>query len=331
MKKINIALLAGGDSPERVVSVKSAAEVAKSLDKEKYNVFLIDIRGSDWHYESACGTKWQVDKNDFTLTIDGRKHILDYALILIHGTPGEDGKLQGYFEVMNIPFSSCGMVSSVITFDKMACKRAVADTGGINLAKEIFIRREDTTDPARMAAELGLPMFIKPNASGSSFGVTKVKKQEDILQAVENAFLEGDAVLAEEFIEGREVACGILITKEKEYIFPVTEIISKKDFFDFEAKYTPGASDEITPADIDETTLVKLKAMTRAAYIACGCRGVVRVDFIVRKDGMPYMIEVNTVPGMSSGSIVPQQAACAGLTLGQLFDLVIRDTYFERK
>lgn len=330
MDKMNIALLAGGDSSERVVSVKSAAQVRESLDKDKYNVFLVDLAGSDWHYDSPDGRRWQVDKNDFSLTVDSTKHMLDYALILIHGTPGEDGKLQGYLEMMGIPFSSCGMVSSVITFDKLACKRAVAGTG-INLAREIFIKKGDAVDAKKMVAELGLPMFIKPNASGSSFGVTKVKKEEDILQAVENAFLESDAVLAEEFIEGREMGCGILITKEKEYILPVTEIISKKDFFDFEAKYTPGASEEITPADIDAATLKQLNDMTRAAYIACGCRGVVRIDFIVRADGTPYMIEVNSVPGMSGGSIVPQQAAHAGMTLGQLFDIVIRDTYFKRK
>lgn len=330
MKKINIALIAGGDSSERVVSIRSAAQVAGSLDKSKYDVFLIDLAGSDWHYESQDGRHWQVDKNDFSLTVEGVKYILDYALILIHGTPGEDGKLQGYLEMMNIPFSSCGMVSSVITFDKLACKRAVAGTG-INLAKEIFIKKGDVVDAAKMVEELGLPMFIKPNASGSSFGVTKVKKEEDILQAVKDAFLESDAVLAEEFIEGREMGCGILITKEKEYILPVTEIISKKDFFDYEAKYTPGVSDEITPADIDPETLAQLNKMTKDAYLACGCRGVVRIDFIVRKDGTPYMIEVNSIPGMSDGSIVPQQAAHAGMTLGELFDIVIRDTYFERK
>lgn len=326
MKKLNIALLAGGDSSEREISLQSAAQIGQALDRTKYNVMLVDIHGRSWTVTDASGAEWQVDKNDFSVTVDGAKAVFDYALILIHGTPGEDGRLQAYLDMMSVPYSSCGMVSSVITFDKQACKRAVAGTG-VNLAREVFIRRGDKVDPAAMVAQLGLPMFIKPNASGSSFGVTKVKTEAEIIPAIEAALAESDAVLAEEFVDGREMGCGVLITKDKEYIFPITEIVSKKEFFDYEAKYTPGCSDEITPADIPAETVEELNCMTRLAYKACDCRGIVRIDFIVRRDGTPVMIEINSIPGMSAGSIVPKQAACMGISLGELFDIVIEDTY----
>ncbi len=329
MNKINIALLAGGDSSEREIALQSAARVAASLDTAKYDIYLIDVHGLSWEYTDPEGAGWQVDKNDFSLTVDGRKIVLDYALILIHGTPGEDGKMQGYLEMMGVSYSSCGLVSTVVTFDKQLCKRAV-ESSGLNLAKHVHIKSGGIVVPEFLVAELGLPMFIKPNASGSSFGVTKVKSIDEVMPAIEAAREESEDVLAEEFIEGREIGCGIIITRSKECVLPVTEIISKKDFFDYEAKYTPGLSDEITPADIDAGTLATLNDMTRKAYKACGCRGIVRIDFIV-KNGMPYFIEVNSIPGMSGGSIVPQQAAAAGLTIGEIYDMVIDDTYIPRK
>ena len=329
-RKLNIALLAGGNSSEREIALQSAAQIEQALDKTEYNVTVIDLHGREWNHTAADGTKYPLDKNDFSITIAGRKILFDYALIIIHGTPGEDGRLQGYLDMMGIPYSSCGMVSSVITFDKISCKRAVAGLG-INLAKEILIRKGECPDPDAMVAKLGLPMFIKPNASGSSFGVTKVRSKEEIPAAIEAAFKESDSVLAEEFIEGREMGCGVMIAGGREYIFPITEIVSKKDFFDYEAKYIAGYSDEITPAPIDETTRKKLNEMTLKAYKACNCRGVVRVDFIVRKDGEPFMIEINSIPGMSSGSIVPKQAAYMGLSLGELYDIIIRDTYHPVK
>lgn len=329
MNKINIALLAGGDSSEREISLQSAARVAASLDTAKYDVYLVDVHGVSWKYTSNDGTEIQVDKNDFSLTIDDRKVSFDYALILIHGTPGEDGKMQGYLDMMGVSYSSCGMTSTVVTFDKLLCKMAVRE-GGVNLARHIYIKRGDSVEPEKLAAGLGLPLIIKPTASGSSFGVTKVNDLSEIPNAIESARKESADVLAEEFIAGTEVSCGILITRNKEYVLPVTEIVSKKDFFDYEAKYTPGFSEEITPARIDEKTLAVVNEMTRNVYKACGCRGIVRVDFII-KDGMPYFIEVNSVPGMSGGSIVPKQAAVAGLTLGGLYDTVIEDTYIPRR
>lgn len=324
-ERLKIALLAGGDSSEREIALQSAAQIEAALDRTKYDVTLIDLHRRDWHYTSPDGRQWQVDKNDFSLTVDGERRQFDYALIIIHGTPGENGMLQGYLEMMGIPFSSCSMTSSVITFDKISTKRAVAGCG-INLAREIFIRRGEGFDAEAIAAEFGLPLFVKPNASGSSFGVTKVKSAAEIAPAVEAALAESDDVLVEEFIAGREMGCGVMIAGGREYLFPVTEIRPKKEFFDFEAKYTAGASDEITPAEIGDDIRAELNRMTLAAYRACRCSGIVRVDFIVTPDGRPYMIEINTIPGMSSGSIVPKQVRAAGMTLGEVYDIIIENT-----
>ena len=325
MNKLRIALLAGGNSSEREIALQSAAQIEQALDKTKYDVKVIDVYHRDWFYTAEDGVRYPLDKNDFSLTVAGVRYEFDYALIIIHGTPGEDGKLQGYLDIMEIPYSSCSMVSSAITFDKKSTKLAVAERG-IRVAKEIFLHRGEAVDADAIVEKLGLPLFVKPNASGSSFGVTRVTEKEQIAAAVEAAFAESDDVLIEEFISGREMGCGVLITREKEYVFPITEIISKKAFFDYEAKYTAGMSDEITPADITPEIKEKLNAMTLEAYKACRCRGVVRIDFIVTPEGEPCLIEVNSIPGMSSGSIVPKQAKAMGISLGELFDLVIADT-----
>lgn len=324
-KKLNIALLAGGNSSEREIALRSAAQIEAALDRNKYDVTLIDLHHREWCHTTPDGRRWPVDKNDFSITVEGIRKAFDYALIVIHGTPGENGMLQGYLDMMEIPYSSCSTASSVITFDKITTKRAVAGTG-INLACEIFLHRGETVDPADAVRRLGLPLFVKPNASGSSFGVTKVHTEQEILPAVEAAFSESDEVLIEECITGREMACGILIADGKEYLFPVTEIVSKKEFFDYEAKYTEGCSDEITPADISPETEAELNRMTLAAYRACRCSGVVRVDFIVTPEGKPYLIEINSIPGMSSGSIVPKQVRAAGMSIGELYDIIIADT-----
>ncbi|MBQ5620194.1 MAG: D-alanine--D-alanine ligase [Alistipes sp.] len=322
---MNIALLAGGNSSEREIALQSAAQIYEALDKERYNIFLIDLYHRDWSYTAEDGTKWQVDKNDFSITVAGEKTTFDYALILIHGTPGEDGKLQGYLEMMEIPFSSCSMTSSVITFDKMTTKQTLR--GKVNLARERFLRKGEAYNGEEIIAELGLPLFVKPNASGSSFGVTRVVKLDELDEAIRLAFTESEEVLIEECITGREMGCGVMIAGGKEYIFPITEIIAKNAFFDYEAKYTAGMSDEITPADITDEVKRELNRMTLEAYRACRCSGVVRVDFIVTEEGKPYLIEVNSIPGMSGGSIVPKQARAMGISLGELYDLIIEDTY----
>lgn len=323
--KLRIALLAGGNSSEREIALQSAAQIAAALDGGKYDVTVIDLHHRDWHYTAPDGRQWQVDKNDFSLTVEGRKTVFDYALIVIHGTPGENGMLQGYLDMMEVPYSSCSQTSSVLTFDKITTKRTVAGRG-INLAREIFVRRGETVDADAVVRELGLPLFVKPNASGSSFGVTKVKRAEDLAEAVEKALAESDDVLIEECIAGREMGCGVMIAGGREYVFPVSEILPKNEFFDYEAKYTAGCSEEPTPADIAPEVRAELNRMTLEAYKACRCSGVVRVDFIVTPEGKPYMIEINSIPGMSAGSIVPKQVRCMGMTLGELYDIIIEDT-----
>lgn len=319
----NIALLTGGDSSEWQIALQGAENIGNALDRSRYSPYTIVLRNGHWTYTAPDGTKSELDRNDFTLPVAGRKIKLDYALIVIHGTPGEDGRLQGYLDMMGIPYSSCGLVSSVLTFDKAACKRAVAGSG-IHLAKEILLNKTSEIDPAAIIAELGLPLFVKPNASGSSFGVTKVKKQNELLPAITEAFKESDQVLMEEFIEGREISCGVMIAGGKEYIFPITELVCQSEFFDYKAKYQ-GFSNEITPADLPEAIRKEVNRLTLIAYKRLNCRGVVRIDFIVKGE-TPYMIEINTIPGMSSHSIIPQQAAAMGMSLTELFNLIIDET-----
>ena len=325
MTRLKIALLAGGDSSEREIALQSAAQIAAALDTNKYDVTLIDLHGRDWHYTAPDGRQWQLDKNDFSLTVEGQKILFEYALIIIHGTPGENGLLQGYLDMMGIPYSSCSMTSSVITFDKITTKRTLAGCG-IPMARERFVRRGEEVDPNEVIHELGLPIFVKPNASGSSFGVTKVRTAEELPGAIQAAFSESEEVLIEECITGREVGCGVMVAGGRDYIFPITEIVPKNDFFDYEAKYTAGCSEEITPADLTPEVKTALNRMTLEAYKRCRCSGVVRVDFIVTPEGKPYLIEINSIPGMSAGSIVPKQVRCMGMTLGQLYDIIIDDT-----
>lgn len=336
MKK-NIAIMAGGESSEWQISLASAAQIEKILDRSKYNTYKVVIRGGRWYHTTEDGRELDIDRNDFSIPAAGGnksgncvkdeertgKIKLDYALILIHGTPGEDGRLQGYFDMAGIPYSSSGFFASALTFDKSACKKAVAGTG-INLAKEILLAKNSRVTESEIIDKLGLPVFVKPNASGSSFGVTKVKTREQLKPAIEAAFAESDHVLVEEFIEGREVSCGVMVAGGKEYIFPVTELICDNEFFDYEAKYQ-GAAREVTPADLPSGVTKALNEATLSIYKAMGCRGVARVDFIIKGE-TPYMIEINTVPGMSARSIIPQQAEAMGMGLTELFDIIIGDT-----
>lgn len=325
MSRLKIALVAGGNSSERDIALNSASQIAAVLDSSKYDVKVIDMHGTSWTYTSQDGKRYNVDLNDFSLTIGDEYTKFEYALIIIHGTPGEDGKIQGYLDMMGVPYSSCSQVSSTITFDKISTKRAVAPYG-INLAREVLLSRGDTVDPDAIVGKLGLPLFIKPNASGSSFGVTRVSEKSEIRRAVDMAFTESADVLIEECIDGMEVACGVMIAGGREYVLPVAEIVPKNAFFDYESKYTAGMSDEIVPARISPEVEKELNRMTLAAYRACRCKGIVRVDFIVTPEGKPYMIEINSIPGMSSGSIVPKEVRAAGMTLGELYDIIIADT-----
>jgi D-alanine-D-alanine ligase len=319
-----IAIVAGGDSSEYEVSVKSAEEVGKKLSSG-YKVYIIMIRGTNWYWEDPKGRYFNIDKNDFTLVMEEHRIRFDGVFIAIHGTPGENGLLQGYFDMMKMPYTSCDAFCSALTFNKHACKLFLKEYK-IMMADAILLRSGETFDPSTMIKQTGLPCFVKPNDSGSSFGVTKVKKEEELLSAIETAFLESNQVLIESFMSGREVACGVVKTKKKTVAFPVTEIISKNEFFDYDAKYNPGRSDEVTPADMPEHVTSEIQRLSLLIYDLLGCNGIVRVDFIVI-DEKPWFLEINTVPGMTQESLVPKQAAAAGLELEELYSMVVENMF----
>ncbi len=319
-----IAIVAGGDSSEYEISVKSAREVGKLL-APKYLVYIIMIRGINWYWEDSKGRYISVDKNDFTLETEDRKIRFDAVFVAIHGTPGENGLLQGYFDMMQIPYTSCGAFCSALTFNKQATKLYLKEYN-IPMAGALLIRKADAPDPEVIVKLVGLPCFVKPNDSGSSFGVTKVKKMEELSPAIETAFKESGEVMVEEFMDGREVACGVVKTKNKSIILPVTEIISKNEFFDYEAKYTPGKSEEVTPAGMSSSITDKIQDLSSRVYDLLGCKGIVRVDFIVIGEE-PYFLEINTVPGMTEESIIPKQAEAAGIQLTELYSLVVEDLF----
>jgi D-alanine-D-alanine ligase len=317
-----IAIAAGGDSSEFEVSVKSAMEVSNVLSS-RYFIYIIMIKGTNWYWEDPKGRYFSIDKNDFSLQTEDMKIRFDAVFIAIHGKPGENGFLQGYFEMLGIHYTSCDAFCSALTFHKQACKLFLKEYR-IPMAKARLIREGDEIDIDEIIKTIGLPCFVKPNDSGSSFGVTKVKKKEELAAAFETAFRESDEVLIEAFMNGREVACGVVKTRSKAVILPVTEIISKNEFFDYEAKYTPGKSLEVTPADLPEKVTEKIQKLSSEIYDLLGCNGIVRVDFIVISN-KPYFLEINTVPGMTKESLVPQQAKAAGISLEDLYSMIIED------
>lgn len=319
-----IAIVAGGDSSEYEISVKSADEVSKVL-ASRYLTYIIIVRGINWYWEDQKGRFHNIDKNDFTLVVDDFHIRFDAVFVAIHGTPGENGLLQGFFDMMKIPYSSCDAFCSALTFNKQACKLFLREYK-IPMAEGILLRKSDHPDLVSIIKQTGIPCFVKPNDSGSSFGVTKVKKKEDLIAAIETAFKESDEVLIEAFMEGREVACGVVKTKSKALILPVTEIISKNEFFDYEAKYTPGKSDEVTPADMPAVVTDEIRRLSSLIYDLLECKGIVRVDFIIIGQ-KPYFLEINTIPGMTEESLVPKQATVAGIALEDLYSMVVEDLF----
>lgn len=317
-----IAVVAGGDSSEFEISVKSAREVKKELSG-RFEAYIIMIRGPEWYWEDPKGRYHNMDKNNFTLVIDNQRIRFDAVFIAIHGTPGENGLLQGYFDMLNIPYTGCNAFCSALTFNKKACKLFLKEFD-IDMAEDVTVRRGDHFDPVEIMKRTGLPCFVKPNDSGSSFGVTKVKKKEDLMLAMESAFKESDEVMIESYMPGREVACGVVKTASKALILPVTEIISKNEFFDYEAKYTPGKSDEVTPADMPTKITDEIQRLSSRIYDLLGCKGIVRVDFIIVTD-RPYFLEVNSVPGMTEESLIPKQARAAGIEISDLYSMVVED------
>lgn len=324
MKK-NIAIVAGGDSSEVVVSLKSAQGIHSFLDQEKYNVYIVTIIGKVWHYEDEAGQVYPVDKNDFSIQIGSEKICFDFAYITIHGTPGENGLLQGYFDLLRIPYSCCGVLAAAVTFNKYICNQLLKSFG-ISVAKSVVLRQGDSIDTERVVSDLGLPCFVKPNVGGSSFGISKVKTAAEVQPAIRLAFSEGDEVIIESFMQGTEVTCGCYKVEGKEVVFPITEVVSKNEFFDYDAKYNADQVDEITPARISDEMTARIQLLTARIYDLIGCKGIIRVDYIIIGDE-PFLLEVNTTPGMTATSFIPQQVKAAGLEIREVLTEIIENEF----
>ncbi|NOT52272.1 MAG: D-alanine--D-alanine ligase [Chitinophagaceae bacterium] len=328
MKK-NIALVTGGFSGEAVISYKSAATIDNNLDRELFNIYKIDINPKGWFYELADGRKVEIDKNDFTLQIDNLKIKFDAVFIGMHGTPGEDGKLQGYFDTLKIPYTGCNAATSALTFNKRYAV-AVAAMAGIPVSRSVLLIKNNFTSPDEVVSNLKFPVFVKPNNGGSSIGMSKVNKASDeIGVAIEKAFKEDDQVLVEEMIVGREFTAGVFRSKGNIIVLPLTEVKAdaSQSFFDFEAKYQ-GKSSEVTPAQVEEVIADKIRETAKKIYEIFNCRGVVRIDFIYNEEaGKPYMLEINTIPGQSEASIVPQQVKVMGWSLKEFYTKLIEECF----
>ncbi len=329
MKK-KIAIVAGGDSGEYGISIKSGSVVRNTIDPEKFDAFLIQIKGKDWFFEKD-GQKYQINKNDFSLSFENETICFDAVFCAIHGTPGENGKLPAYFEMLNIPCTSSDSITSAITFNKNFCNRIVA-SWGVNVANSLQFYDDGTATPERILSSLTLPLFVKPNCGGSSVGMSKVNKPEELEEAIKTAFREDSQILIEEFVPGRELTCGVLQSKNQMTVFPVIEVVSKKEFFDYEAKYNPALSEEIIPAPIPENLDIKIKETSAFLYKMLNCKGVVRFDYIyAAKSRKLYFLEVNTVPGLTSESLVPKMANEMGISLKELFTILIEDAIFRKE
>ena len=326
MKK-NVAIIWGGYSSEKEVSKKSAKGISSFIDKEKYNVYSVKIDNDSWEVEKN-GQIYSIDKNDFSFISNGWSTKFDFAYITIHGTPGEDGTLQGYFDMLQIPYSNCGVLASAITFNKFTCNNYLKSFG-INVANSIVLRKENEINSKQIIDRLGLPVFVKPNMGGSSFATTKVKRIENIENAVNEAFEEANEVIIESFIAGTEVTCGCLKTDKGLTILPLTEVVTKNEFFDYNAKYN-GEVEEITPARISNEMTEKIKFLTSQIYDYINAKGIIRVDYIISNE-MPVLLEVNTTPGMTSTSFIPQQIRAAKLDIKEVLTNIIEFEYNKIK
>jgi D-alanine-D-alanine ligase len=326
MKSINVALLAGGFTGEYEVSINSAKNIAANLDADKYKVYIILINRDSWIHE-AGNENIVVDKNDFTIALNGEKITFDFAFITVHGTPGEDGKLQGYLDLIGIPYNTCDATTSAITMNKAYTKAIVHGIHGLNTAKSIQMHQKDRHDTATIASSLKFPLFIKPNNGGSSVGMSKVYNVGGLQEAIDKAFQEDSQILIEEFIKGREFSIGIARLNGKITVLPATEILTTKDFFDYEAKYTTGVTNEVTPADLPAEKNQEIAEIVTQVYLRLNCRGMVRVDFILLEDTQEfYFIEINTTPGQSANSLIPQQVRAAGMSVQDFYGQIIEGT-----
>ena len=324
--KRTIAIVAGGDTSEYEVSLRSAQGIYSFIDKEKYTLYIIGMRGLDWHVQLSEGKTLPIDRNDFSFTKEnGEKVTFDFAYITIHGTPGEDGRLQGYFDMLHIPYSCCGVLAAALTYDKFACNQYLKSYG-VRIADSLLLRTGQSISDEDVVEKIGLPCFIKPSLGGSSFGVTKVKTREEIQPAIAKAFAEAREVMVEAYMPGTELTCGCYKTRDKSVVFPITEVVSHNEYFDYKAKYD-GESDEITPARISDNLTDRVKKLTSAIYDILGAQGIIRVDYIITEGEKINLLEVNTTPGMTATSFIPQQVRAAGLDITDVMTDIIENKF----
>lgn len=324
MKRI-IAIVAGGDSSEHDVSMRSAEGIYSFIDKNKYTLYIVELTKKKWEALLPDGSRAPIDKNDFSFSHDGQKVKPDFACITIHGTPGENGILQGYFELLGIPYSTCDVLVSAMTFSKFTLNQYLKGFG-VRVAESLLVNKRHGISDEDVIEKIGLPCFIKPNASGSSFGVTKVKTADQIQPALKEAFAESDDVMIEAFMDGIELANGCYKTRDKSVVLPITEVVSKNEFFDYNAKYK-GEVTEITPARLSPELTDRVQKLTSAIYDILGCKGIVRVDYIITEGEKINMLEINTTPGMTATSFIPQQVRAAGIDIKDVMTDIIEDSF----
>ncbi len=328
--KRNIAIVCGGDSSEHDISIRSAQGLYSFFDKERYNVYIVDVKGQDWNVAFENGDIAQIDRNDFSfIGQDGKAVVFDYAYITIHGGPGENGVMQGYFDLIHLPYSTSGVLVEAMTFDKYVLNNYLR-AFGVNVADSILLHRDDTYDEAAVEERLGMPVFVKPVANGSSFGVSKVKCADQLAPALRMAFMESDGVMIESFIEGTEISVGCYKTCEKSVVLPATEVVTSNEFFDYDAKYN-GQVQEITPARLAPETAQRVAEETSRIYDILRCNGIIRIDYIISKDAdgndKINLLEINTTPGMTETSFIPQQVRAAGLDIKDVLSDIVENQF----
>ena len=327
--KRTIAIVCGGDSSEHDVSLRSGQGLYSFFDKERYNIYLVDVKGTDWHVAFDNGETAEIDKNDFSFLKDGQRTYFDYAYITIHGQPGENGVMQGYFDLIHLPYSTSGVLVEAMTFDKYVLNNYLRGFG-VNVADSILLRRGEQYDEEEIAKRIGMPCFVKPAADGSSFGVSKVKNADQLAPALRVAFMESNEVMIEGFLEGTEISQGIYKTAEKTVVLPATEVVTSNEFFDYDAKYN-GQVQEITPARLAPETAEKVAAETSRIYDILHANGIIRIDYIISKDengnDKINMLEINTTPGMTVTSFIPQQVRAAGLDIKDVLSDIVESQF----
>ena len=325
--KRNIAIVCGGDSSEHDVSLRSAQGLYSFFDKDRYNVYIVDIKGQDWHVELPGGITARIDRNDFSFVEDGKAKLFDYAYITIHGTPGENGILQGYFDLIGLPYSTSGVLVEAMTFDKFVLNQYLRSYG-VSVADSLLIRQgyEQLVSDDEIEQRIGMPCFVKPAADGSSFGVSKVKNKDQLAPAIRKAMLESSEIMVEQFLEGTEISIGVYKTREKSVVLPATEVVTSNEFFDYDAKYN-GQVEEITPARLPEDVTRRVREITSHIYDILHCNGIIRIDYIISKEGKIFMLEVNTTPGMTPTSFIPQQVRAAGMDMKDVLTDIVENQF----